>query len=960
VAVLGGAVLVAASLAAPAAHAALGSPAGLAESPRNATTHVLSWAPVAQATSYEVQVDDSSAFDSPNFTATTVNTQLVPTKVLPAGDLFWRVRSVSGSTRSAWSEGDYTQDTISAPVPLSPTGGQALDQPQDPPLLQWSAVQGATSYTVQVDGDADMIGAKSYSTKSTSLVVPDPLTAGDWYWTVTASKGTGLNSLPSDVADFVVNGLPAPQITYPVDDINQTLEDVVFDWTPVPGAKTYDLQVALDADFNNIALTATGIESTRYSPATTLNSDQFWWRVRAVDPAGQQSAWTSSLNGFKRVWPEAPQALYPLGSTASPAAISGTKAFYQWTPVPHATEYQLQVSTDPNFSPGATSTCKTAQTTYTPTDFRSPECPFPSGSTVYYWRVRPLDLPYNSNGLPGIFSTPQAFSYTPPTAPVGAWDPSAQVAGLKVAVGGLGIADAGKGCSGDSPDNPCQDMPTTPVLSWDPVPGAALYLVYYAQDANFTTSEIPSPIKTRNTIFQLSTLNTLSSLPDSQAGAAYYWHVRACADVNLTQCGPDPVSSASVLPDTRSFTKVSPPVQNLTSSNPNASEITFSWQDYYDTNVGTTVDGETSTQTAKTYRIQVDNDSTFASPIDTQTVDQTTYTEHSKLYADGTYWWRVQAVDDENQGGTWSTPQSFTKVSPQVTQVSPVGGAHVSGMTPFRWDAAPFAASYTLEVYKNNDLTFSAANRAVSASVKTTAYTPATPLPADGTNYVWRVRRVDASGNPGPWSATGVFYSTGDAATLVQPDDGIWASAKHSLFEWTEVPGAASYQLVFGGASTSKFTTVATAYAPTATLRDGAYSWKVVALDSGGHSLGASETRDFSVDGTPPKVVSILPKTLRPKSNITAAFSEPVTGVTASTMKLYKVVKRKRILISATVRMSQGGTVATVNPKSLLRAGSYVVVFTASRIKDQAGNTLVPSSAARALKTGLVTRTWTG
>jgi len=940
------------------AHA-VGAPVGLSEVAANATTHILSWSPVAKATSYEVQVDDSSAFDSLNFTATTVNTQIVPTKVLPSGDLFWRVRTISGSTRSAWSQGSFSEDPINAPVPLSPIDGDTLNQPQDPPLLQWSPVQGATSYTVQVDGDADMIGAKSYTTKSASLVDPDPLTAGDWFWTVTASKGSGLSSLPSDVASFNINGLPAPQIVYPVDDINQTLEDVVFDWTPVPGAKTYDLQVATDADFNNTQLTVTGIQSTRYSPATTLNSDQFWWRVRAVDPAGQQSAWTSSLNGFKRVWPDAPQALYPLGSTSSPAALNGTKAFFQWSPVQHATEYQLQISTDPNFSPGVTDTCKTAQTTYTPTGYRNPDCSFPSGATVLYWRVRPLDLPYPNGGLPGIFSTPQAFTYTPPAPPAGSWDPNAEVTGLKIAVGGTGIADAGKGCTGTDPEDTCNGLPTTPVLSWNPVPGAVVYLLYYAQDANFTTSEIPVAIKTTNTIFQLSNSNTLTSLPDSQAGSAYYWHVRPCADLNFNQCGPDPVSSANVLPDTRSFKKVSPAVQGLTSSNPNASEITFSWDDYYATNVATTVNGETSTQTAKTYRIQVDNDPTFATPVDTQSVDQTTYTEHSKLYADGTYYWRVQAQDDEGQGGTWSTTQQFTKVSPQVSLNSPVGGAHVSGMTPFRWDAAPFAASYNLEVYKNNDLTFSSANRVVSATVKTTAYTPTTPLPADNTNYLWRVRRVDASGNPGPWSATGSFFSTGNTPTLVKPSASVWVSATRSLFQWTEVPGAATYKLILTGAANSTFTTPATAYAPTGKLRDGAYSWKVQALDAGGHALGTSEVRDFNVDGTPPKVVSVLPKTLAPSSNITATFSERVHGVSATTMKLYKVVRKKKTLISATVTLSKTGKTAKLNPKPLLKPGSYMVVFVASKIMDRAGNTLVPSTAAPALKSGSVTLTVT-
>jgi Bacterial Ig-like domain len=394
-------------------------------------------------------------------------------------------------------------------------------------------------------------------------------------------------------------------------------------------------------------------------------------------------------------------------------------------------------------------------------------------------------------------------------------------------------------------------------------------------------------------------------------------------------------------------------VAGLSSSNPNASEITFSWNDYHDTSVATTWNGETGNETARTYKIQVDNDSTFSTPVDTATVDQATYTEHSKLYADGTYWWRVQALDDESQGQSWSTPQSFTKSSPALTPDSPVGGAHVAGTTPFRWDAAPFAAAYNLEVYKNNDTTFSSSNRVVSVTVKTTAYTPTTPLPADTTRYVWRVRRIDASNNPGPWSSPQTFYSTGQAAAPVRPADGVWVGARTSLFEWTEVPGATTYRLLFGGTSTSIYSTAATAYAPTSALRDGSYTWRVQALDAGGHSLGTSQSRDFRVDGTPPQVTSVAPTTLKPSSTIKATFSERVVGVSNKTMKLYRVKGGQKSRIDATVDVLQRGKVASLDPQHRLKAGNYLVVFVASKIHDRAGNTLVASSAAPALKASL-------
>ena len=140
--------------------------------------------------------------------------------------------------KSDWSVDQFTVAGVAKPAPLSPVDGSLLPQPSSPPLLSWSGSQGATSYTVEVDGDADFIGATSYTTKTTSLVVPDPLGAGDYWWRVTATKGPGIVSEPSDAATFVIAALPAPVLVSPNDSVNIAIEDVVLDWAPVPGAKT--------------------------------------------------------------------------------------------------------------------------------------------------------------------------------------------------------------------------------------------------------------------------------------------------------------------------------------------------------------------------------------------------------------------------------------------------------------------------------------------------------------------------------------------------------------------------------------------------------------------------------------------------------------------------------------------------------------------------------------------------
>ena len=193
-------------VSAPAFAAAPAAPVGLGTSQPNSSTPILAWDLVEGATKYEVQVDDDPAFASPEVnTTTTTNRRFVPLIALPPGQVYWHVRAVNASSeKSDWSADQFTVAAVAKPVPLSPVDGTVLSQPSNPPLLSWSGSQGAISYTVEVDGDADFIGASSYTTKTTSLVVPDPLGAGDYFWRVTATKAAGIISEPSDAASFVI------------------------------------------------------------------------------------------------------------------------------------------------------------------------------------------------------------------------------------------------------------------------------------------------------------------------------------------------------------------------------------------------------------------------------------------------------------------------------------------------------------------------------------------------------------------------------------------------------------------------------------------------------------------------------------------------------------------------------------------------------------------------------------
>ena len=129
-----------------------------------------------------------------------------------------------------------------------------------------------------------------------------------------------------------------------------------------------------------------------------------------------------------------------------------------------------------------------------------------------------------------------------------------------------------------------------------------------------------------------------------------------------------------------------------------------------------------------------------------------------------------------------------------MTLKTPVANTSVVGTTAFRWQPQAFAQSYDIEIYRNDDTTFSTANKVASANgVRTAAYVPLTTLPASPEFYLWQVRRTDAAGNKGPWSAAGRFKITPGEVNLLSPALGGSTSPNGAVLQWSRRPGAATY-----------------------------------------------------------------------------------------------------------------------------------------------------------------------
>ena len=350
------------------------------------------WGDVLDAVRYDLQVDNSSTFGSPEVVASPAGSAYTVTTPLADGRYYWRVRAVdlagnSGSWSSAWTVW-VDIDPTPAPTLVSPPNGSATND--NTPTFIWGAVTGATSYRIQASTKADFSSTVVNSTRSSVTYTPaTALLDGLYYWRVQARGGDGIWGLWSAVWTVTVDtAKPAkPTLLSPVKDALVTTNQPAFDWGDVLDAVRYDLQVDNSSTFSSPEVVASPAGSA-YTVTTPLADGRYYWRVRAVDLAGNIGSWSSAWT----VWVDIDPA--PAPTLVSPADGTPTRdntPTFTWNVVPGLTSYRIQVSKSAAFSSTVVNSTRSS-TTYTPATALL--------DGLYYWRVQAR----GGDGIWGLWS----------------------------------------------------------------------------------------------------------------------------------------------------------------------------------------------------------------------------------------------------------------------------------------------------------------------------------------------------------------------------------------------------------------------------------------------------------------------------------------------------------------------------------------------------------------------------
>jgi len=260
-------------------------------------TPTFTWSAATGATTYTIQVSDSSSFLPPlELSDATSEAHYTPSSPLPTGTYFWRVWAGNSCRACSSLLSSFTLlAPPSTPDLASPTNGST--NCDGTPSFVWSAVSGATSYHLQVDKSSsfDFPLDIDTTTSNSSYVPGSALWPGTYYWRVRAHNTCGYGSW-SPTWTFAVNSLPlAPNYLSPGDGSHTADTTPDFWWSyPTGSASSYRIQLDDDPSFGSPEIDDTASD-THYLPGTPLSPGEYHWRVMALNSCGQ-SAWSDTTS----------------------------------------------------------------------------------------------------------------------------------------------------------------------------------------------------------------------------------------------------------------------------------------------------------------------------------------------------------------------------------------------------------------------------------------------------------------------------------------------------------------------------------------------------------------------------------------------------------------------------------------------------------------------------------------
>jgi len=289
---------------------------------------VLSWGAVAGATSYSVKYGTAAGvYGTPvnvgNVTTHTVNG-------LTNGITYYFV--ITAGNTSGTSANSAVQTALPVPFPVAPafntlTAGNANA------VLGWSAVTGATSYSVKYGTTSGNYGSSIGVGNITSYTLSGLTNGTTYYVVVTATNalGTSVNSVEKSATPV----LPVPAVP---SFSSATAGDAkaVLTWSMVAGATSYSVKFGTVTGVYGAPVNVGNV--TTHTVTGLTNGTTYYFVITASNASG-----TSANSAVKTALPVA----FPVAPVFNTLSSGNANAVLGWSAVTGATNYSVKYGTLP-------------------------------------------------------------------------------------------------------------------------------------------------------------------------------------------------------------------------------------------------------------------------------------------------------------------------------------------------------------------------------------------------------------------------------------------------------------------------------------------------------------------------------------------------------------------------------------------------------------------------------------
>ena len=775
---------------------------------------MLRWLAALGAKSYRLQVGTNPAFltgivfDTPGLADTA---QLLTTLQYNT-TYYWRVMAFNDVGPSDYSA--VWNFTTAVPPPAAPALALPLNGETGvarPTLLVWRRAAGAAAYTLKVFlTNRSVVEYRPDVTDTTALL--SSLAPGTQYlWRVYSQNTGGVDSSAEWAFTTSIDPPVPPVPVSPADGSINLPTTLAIRWRSSPGASQYRLQFATDPGFSTIVYNDSSITDTARLVGPLAGLTGYYWRVQARNTGGNSA--------FSPPWVLTTIIATPqLRSPADASQHQPIAPALTWTRIPGASQYKVQVATDPLFNDVAYETVTPVDTFQVVTGLK--------GFNTYFWRVYAqnpggsstspysghrffttmVDTPQVNLPVDGATHQPTLARLTWRVTPF-AQTYSVQVAGdpgftvlfgtqrgisdTSVLIGPLpgqsrcywrakafNQADSGEFSAARSftttlstpalvgPLPGAVNEPITPSLKWTTVIGGSRYRVQVAKDSLFTTRVYDDSLLVGDSI----------RIPALTNATRYFWRVRAKSASGLdVSAFADPWSFTTIV-DTPAVPVLLSPANAVINL---ATSATLSWR---------------SAARAERYRLQVSLDPTFVTPVLDDTSITDTLRQIGPLAGLTKYYWRVSGV---NIGGAspFTSAWTFTTAIPTPIPVGPLSGTtDLPVSIAIQWRNVPGAATYRLQLGTDSLFT----TRLVDDSSLVDSVRTVQGL-LHAKRYFWRVRAKNSAGTSTSgfspvWNFTTII-DTPSTPVLVYPAHNALNVPTAVRVRWRKADRAATYRL---------------------------------------------------------------------------------------------------------------------------------------------------------------------